>query len=66
MVKKFKKGLAILQFNTKKGVTQLDRLEGDIGALKRESQNIRQTNELLTNKIDHLTLMLKHQSLMMK
>ena len=50
----------------KKGDTQLDRLEGDIDALKRANQNIRQTNELLTNKIDNLTSMLEYQSLMMK
>ena len=68
MVKKFKWGLTVLQLKTfkKKEDTQLDRLEVDINILKRANQNIRQTNELLTNKIDHLTLMLKHQSLMMK
>ena len=51
---------------SKKGDTQLDRLEGEIDALKRENQNIRQTDGLLTNKIDHLTSMLENQSLMMK
>ena len=36
MVKKFKWGLATLQLKTfKKGDTQLNRLEGDIDALKR-------------------------------
>ena len=49
--------------NIKKEDTQLDRLEGDIDALKRANQNIRKTNELLTNKIDNLTSILENQSL---
>ena len=52
--------------HSKEGDTQLDRLEGDIDTLKRTNQNIRQTNELLTKKIDNLTSMLEYQSLMMK
>ena len=48
----------------KKGDTLLDRLEEDIDALKRANQNIRKTNELLTNKIDNLTSILENQSLM--
>ena len=52
--------------NIKKEDTQLDGLEGDIDALKRANQNIRKTNELLTNKIDNLTSILENQSLMMK
>ena len=52
--------------HSKEGDTQLDRLEGDINALKRSKKNISKTNELLTNKIDNLTLMLENQSSMMK
>ena len=68
MVKKIKWGLAILQLKIfkKKEDTQLDRLEGDIDALKRANQNIRQTNELISNKIDTLMSRIEHQSLMMK
>ena len=44
--------------HSKEGDTQLDRLEGDIDALKRANQIIRQTHDLLTNKIDNLTSML--------
>ena len=50
----------------KKGDTQLDRLEGDIDALKRANHNIKQTQELLTNKIDNLTSILEKQSLMIE
>ena len=52
--------------HSKKGDTQLDRLEGDIDALKRANHNIKQTNELLTNKIDNLTSILEKQSLMIE
>ena len=52
--------------HSKEGDTQLDRLEGDIDALKRANQIIRQTHDLLTNKIDNLTLILENQSSMMK
>ena len=53
----------LLYYNSKhlkKGDSQLDRLEGNIDALKRANQNIRQTNELLTNKIDNLTSILEN------
>ena len=50
----------------KEGDTRLGRLEGDIDALKGSNRNIRQTNELITNKINNLTSMLENQSLMMK
>ena len=50
----------------KEGDTRLGRLEGDIDALKGSNRNIRQTNELITNKIDNLTSMLENQSLIMK
>lgn len=59
----------LLYFNSKhsrKGDIQLDMLEGDIGVLKREIQNIRETNELLTNRTDNLTSVLEAQSLTMK
>ena len=52
--------------HSKKGDSQLDRLEGDIDALKRANHNIKQTNELLTNKIDNLTSILEKQSLMIE
>ena len=67
MVNKFIWGLTIFQLNSKhfsrKGDTQLDRLEGDIGVSKREIQNIRESNELLTNRTDNLTSVLETQSL---
>ena len=34
--------------------------------MKRANQNIRQTNELISNKIDTLMSRIEHQSLMMK
>ena len=52
--------------HSKEGDTQLDRFEGDIDSLRRTNQNIRETNELLTNKVDNLISMLEHQSLMVK
>ena len=44
---------------SRKGDTQLDRFEEDIDVLEQENLNIRQSNELLTNKIDYLTSMLE-------
>ena len=42
----------------RKGKTQLDRSEGDSDGLKRDIQSIREINEFLNNKIDHLTSIL--------
>ena len=56
----------MLYYNSKYSKEGLERLERDIDVLKRVNQNIRQTNELLTNKIDKIMSMLEHQSLMIK